>query len=298
MKYAFYPGCVARGAAPELYKSTMMVVDKLGIELEEIEKAACTGAGVLQEKNQKLGDVLNVRTLALAEQMGLGIMTICSTCQGVISQANHRVVNDQEYLDEINAELAEEGLHYSGKTEVKHLLWILLEDIGIEKLQNMFNIDLSGFNFAPFYGCYLIRPSDALGITKNPKRKHSLDIVIESTGAKSTDYDGKTRCCGFPILLINQKNSLKMVAKHTGDAKDNGADAMVTPCPLCHLNLDGYQAKARKQNKRGKADLPILHLPQLIGMAMGLDPKELGVNKHLVSTANFIKSLKLKVSQN
>ena len=100
--YAFYPGCVARGAAPELYKSTMMVVDKLGIELEEIEKAACTGAGVLQEKNQKLGDVLNIRTLALAEQMGLGIMTICSTCQGVISQANHRVVNNPEYLEEIN----------------------------------------------------------------------------------------------------------------------------------------------------------------------------------------------------
>ena len=103
MKYAFYPGCVARGAAPELYKSTMMVVDKLGIELEEIEKAACTGAGVLQEKNQKLGDVLNIRTLALAEQMGLGIMTICSTCQGVISQANHRVVKDQEAVVNIAA---------------------------------------------------------------------------------------------------------------------------------------------------------------------------------------------------
>ena len=139
MKFAFYPGCVARGAAPELYKSTMMVVDKLGIELEEIEKAACTGAGVLQEKNQKLGDVLNIRTLALAEQMGLPIMTICSTCQGVISQANHRVVNDQEYLDEINEELAKEDLHYSGKTEVKHLLWILLEDIGVELLRLLFN---------------------------------------------------------------------------------------------------------------------------------------------------------------
>ena len=144
MKFAFYPGCVARGAAPELYKSTMLVVDKLGIELEEIEKAACTGAGVLQEKNQKLGDVLNIRTLALAEEMGLSIMTICSTCQGVISQANHRVVNNPEYLEEINKELEKEGLHYSGKTEVKHLLWILLEDIGIKTLQDMFNIDLSG----------------------------------------------------------------------------------------------------------------------------------------------------------
>ena len=141
-------------------------------------------------------------------------MTICSTCQGVISQANHRVVNDQEYLDEINAELAEEGLHYSGKTEVKHLLWILLEDIGVEKLQNMFNIDLSGFNFAPFYGCYIIRPSDALGITDNPQRKHSLDIVIESTGAQSTDaevLEELSRQSHIPklILEIRQKSKIK-----------------------------------------------------------------------------------------
>ena len=296
MKFAFYPGCVARGAAPELYTSTMLVLDKLGIETEEIEKAACTGAGVLQEKNQKLGDVLNIRTLALAEQMDLPVMTICSTCQGVISQANHRVNKNTDYLEEINAELAKEGLHYSGKTEVKHLLWILIEDIGIDSLQNKFNIDLSGFSFAPFYGCYIVRPSDVLGFGENPQRKHSLDMVIESTGASSVDYDGKTQCCGFPILLINQKNSLKMVSKHTGDAKDNGADAMVTPCPLCHLNLDGYQSKARKKNRGDKADLPILHLPQLIGMAMGIDPKALGVNKHLVSTVEFVKSIKSKIT--
>ena len=130
MKFAFYPGCVARGAAPELYKSTMLVVDKLGIELEEIEKAACTGAGVLQEKNQKLGDVLNIRTLALAEEMGLSIMTICSTCQGVISQANHRVVNNPEYLEEINKELEKEGLHYSGRQKLSTFFgfyWKILE---------------------------------------------------------------------------------------------------------------------------------------------------------------------------
>ena len=296
MKFAFYPGCVARGAAPELYTSTMLVLDKLGIETEEIEKAACTGAGVLQEKNQKLGDVLNIRTLALAEQMDLPVMTICSTCQGVISQANHRVNKNTDYLEEINAELAKEGLHYSGKTEVKHLLWILIEDIGIDSLQNKFNIDLKGFSFAPFYGCYIVRPSDALGFGENPQRKHSLDMIIESTGASSVDYAGKTQCCGFPILLINQKNSLKMVSKHTGDAKDNGADAMVTPCPLCHLNLDGYQSKARKKNRGDKADLPILHLPQLIGMAMGIDPKALGVNKHLVSTVEFVKSIKSKIT--
>jgi len=97
------------------------------------------------------------------------------------------------------------------------------------------------------------------------------------------DFEGKTRCCGFPILTINEKNSMAMVGKHTSEAKDLGADAMVTPCPLCHLNLDGYQPKASAQLKR-KVDLPILHLPQAIGLAMGIDPKDLGLQKHIMST--------------
>ena len=204
-KYAFYPGCVARGGAPELYDSSLLVLDKLGIETIELEKAACTGAGVLQEKNQKLGDVLNIRTLALAEKMNLPVMTICSTCQGVMSQANHRVLNNPEYLEEINSELKEEGLEYKGTIEVKHLLWILIEDIGLDELKKTFKKELKGFHFAPFYGCYIVRPSDALGFSENPERQHSLDMVIDSTGASVTDFSGKTKCCGFPILLINQK---------------------------------------------------------------------------------------------
>ena len=126
MKYAFYPGCVARGGTPELMVSANAVMDRLGIEREEIVSAACTGAGVLQERNQKLGDALNVRTFALAEKMGLPIMTICSTCQGVMSQANRRVLRDLEYLAEIDEVLAEEldgdlGTH-NGEQFVKEVL--------------------------------------------------------------------------------------------------------------------------------------------------------------------------------
>ena len=106
-----------------------------------------------------------------------------------------------------------------------------------------------------------------------------------------TDFSGKTACCGFPILFINQANSMKMVANHTGTAKDKGADAMVTPCPLCHLNLDGYQAKARRQVRNDKADLPIIHVPQLIGLAMGMKEKELGLQKHIVSTKDIVKKV-------
>ena len=291
MKYAFYPGCVARGGAPELYDSAMAVMKKLDIELEELTKAACTGAGVLQEKNLKMGDVLNVRTFAMAENMGLTILVLCSTCQGVMSQANYRVKKDPNYLKEINEILAEENLEYKGTTDIKHLLWVIIEDIGLEKLRSTFTKELTGMNMAPFYGCYMVRPSDALGFKENPIRETSVEELIEAVGGNVTDFSGKTACCGFPILFINQANSMKMVANHTGTAKDKGADAMVTPCPLCHLNLDGYQAKARRQVRNDKADLPIIHVPQLIGLAMGMKEKELGLQKHIVSTKDIVKKV-------
>ncbi len=289
MKYAFYPGCVARGGAPELYDSALAVMERLGIEHVELTKAACTGAGVLQEKNLKLGDILNVRTFAMAEQMGLPIMVLCSTCQGVMSQANHRVKRDPEYLAEINKHLESEELEYKGTTNVKHLLWAIIEDIGLDKLKETFTRELTGMNMAPFYGCYMVRPSDALEFSSNPQRETSLEDLIQSVGSNVTDFAGKTACCGFPILFINQANSMKMVANHTGTAKDLGADAMVTPCPLCHLNLDGYQPKARRQVRGDKADLPVIHVPQLIGLAMGMSEKTLGLKKHIVSTKKIVR---------
>jgi succinate dehydrogenase / fumarate reductase cytochrome b subunit len=282
MKYAFFPGCVAKGACPELYQSVMQVYPKLGIELDEMTTASCTGAGVLQEKDRKLGDVLNARTFALAEQHHLPIMTICSTCQGVMSQANHRLTTQPTYLQEINRILQEEGLTYHGTTTVKHFLWILLEDVGEETLRRHITHRLTGLRAAPFYGCYIQRPTEALEFDRHPDRGKSLEVIIEMLGAEVVDFPGKTRCCGFPILTINEKNSLRMVADHTSDAKSHGADIMVTPCPLCHLNLDGMQTKAANQERRA-IDLPILHLPQLLGLAMGLNAKSLGLNRHLVS---------------
>ena len=283
MKYAFFPGCVSRGACPELYQAAKLICERLGIELQEMPGASCTGAGVLQEKNELLGDALNARTFAMAETLGLPIMTICSTCQGVMSQANLRMKGDPEYLARVNSHLAEEGLEYKGTAEPKHLLWVLIEDIGLDKLTEVITRPLAGIRIAPFYGCYLVRPADALEMADHPERQTSLERVIETLGATVVDYSGKTRCCGFPILTINPKNSVAMVAKHTADVKDLGADAMLTPCPLCHLNLDEYQPKAASQARR-KIGLPILHLPQAIGLAMGIGRKELGLQKHIMNT--------------
>ena len=295
MKYAFYPGCVSRGGTPELYTSTMAIAGRLGIELEEIVGASCTGAGVLQEKGRRLGDALNARTFAMAERLGLTtILNICSTCQGVMAQANHRLLADPAYLNEINEVLSEEGLEYQGRVVIKHLAWVLVEEIGIESLKPLITNPLEGFKVAPFYGCYILRPSWALGIDENPGRTQCLERLIELCGADPVNFPGREACCGFPILLINERNSMNMVANHTLGAKEQGADAMVTPCPLCHLNLDGYQPKAQAQ-RGSKIGLPILHLPQLLGLAMGMSSKELGLQRHVVSTKAVLQKASVRV---
>ncbi len=281
MKYAFYPGCVSRGGCPELYPAAVKVSGALGIELEELKDAACTGAGVLP---QNISDPINARTFAKAENLGLPIMTICSTCQGVMLQANHRLKSDPEYRAKINKEyLAEEGLEYKGTVEVKHLLWVLFEDYGVERLKSLIKRPLTGLRVSPFYGCFLRRPPEVVVPTKaEAGRKTYLNDLIRILGAECVDFSGMGKCCGFPIITANEQNSLAMVGKHTGEAKDKGADCMVTPCPLCHLNLDGNQSKAEAQEGRD-IGLPIIHLPQFLGMALGFDTKDLDLKRHLVS---------------
>ena len=293
MRYALYPGCVSRGACPELYDATLEVCRRLGIELDltTMLSASCTGAGVLQEKNQRLGDTLNARTFAMAERAGQEIMTICSTCQGVMAQANARL-QDDEYRASVNEDLAEEGLQYNGTADPRHLLWVIVEEIGVDKLKSLVVRPLPNLRMAPFYGCYIVRPSSDLKFAEHPEREDALEQIIEAVGAQLVDFPGKTLCCGFPILTINQTNSLKMVANHTMDAKGRGADAMVTPCPLCHLNLDGYQPQAAKANSpMAPIDVPILHLPQLIGLALGIDARSMRLNRHIVSTRTMLSQL-------
>jgi succinate dehydrogenase / fumarate reductase cytochrome b subunit len=258
------------------------VAEKLDIEIEEMKDVACTGAGVLP---QYLSDPINARTLAKAEKLGLPMMTICSTCQGVLAQANYRLTSDPEYRAKINKEyLAEEGLEYKGTTDVKHLLWVLFEDYGIDRLKSLIRRPLTGLKVSPFYGCFLRRPAEAITPTKESNaRKSYLDQIIGIVGAELADISGKGKCCGFPILSANEENSLAMVAKHTGESKEKGADFMVTPCPLCHLNLDGNQSRAEAQTGQ-EINLPILHLPQFVGLALGFDPEEMNLKRHIVST--------------
>lgn len=282
MKYALYTGCVAKGAGRELLTSTYALANKLGIILVELKNVSCCGAGVITEDNPELADTLNARTFAIAEEMGLDILNICGTCQGVMKKAQAHLDSDENYKNKINKTLKEGGHEYKGTLKIKHLLSVLSEDYGLSNLKDKVTTPLNGLKVAPFYGCYILRPFE-LSDFDDPDNPTAIEVLTETIGGTAIDYEGKLKCCGFPFLMMKKKQSITMSGNHVASAKKEGADCMVTPCPLCHLSLDPYQPESAKAIKE-KLDIPILHLPQLVGLAVGLNPKELGMHKHVVST--------------
>jgi succinate dehydrogenase / fumarate reductase cytochrome b subunit len=289
LKFALYPGCAAKGATPELYQSTMAIVGKLGIEVVELAASSCCGAGVVTEAEPDVALALNARTFAQAEQLGLDVMTICGTCQGVMGAANKRLKTEPGLLDRINRVLESDGVIYRGTIQVKHLLWIVVREIGVRRVGAQVVRSLQGLRIAPFYGCYILRPSWDLGFD-DPENPSSLEQVIRALGGEAVAYAGRTKCCGFPIILEKEAIAVAMAGGNLKDAKDEGADCLVTPCPLCHMSLDIYQDRAGRAVNT-ELNLPILHLPQLLGLAMGIPPKELGVARHLVPVDSIIRRI-------
>jgi succinate dehydrogenase / fumarate reductase cytochrome b subunit len=289
MKVAYWPGCVSRGFTPELHGSMAKVAPLLDIELVEVDRAACCGAGVIAEHNQELADTLNARTFALAQQTGEPMMmNICSTCQGSQTECQERLDANAEYRALINENLSDEGLTYTkGEVVNKNLLWLLVEDIGLDEVRSRVKQPLTDLKVGPFYGCYIVRPTDRLGIDDERPRDTYLSLLIEALGGTVIDYAGMHKCCGFPIITMHKENSLKQAGRHLGDAVDAAADCVVTPCPLCHLNLDLQQPLAERTVGR-ELNMPVLHLPQLLGLALGVAPDELGLNRHIVKPTSVI----------
>ncbi|MBW4691835.1 MAG: CoB--CoM heterodisulfide reductase iron-sulfur subunit B family protein [Lyngbya sp. HA4199-MV5] len=296
LKYAYFPGCVAQGACRELYQSTQALTQALGIELIELKKASCCGSGTFKEDSQLLEDTVNARNIALAESLNLPLLTHCSTCQGVIGHVDERLkerqTNDPAYVDRINGLLQHEGCSpYQGSTDVKHLLWAIVGDYGLDALAQKVTHKLAGLKCAAFYGCYLLRAQDHLPYD-DPYNPQSMENVFRAIGATPVIYRGRTQCCGWPLSSYATDQSFKMAGMHIQDAIAQGADCMVTPCPLCHLNLDSRQPEVEKVIGQ-KLGLPVLHLPQLISLALGVDPKALGLDRHIVSTRSVLEKLAL-----
>jgi succinate dehydrogenase / fumarate reductase cytochrome b subunit len=288
MKVAYWPGCVSRGFTPELHGSVAAVAPILGIELIELDRASCCGAGVIAEHNQELADTLNARTFALAQQTdGELMMNICSTCQGAQTECQERLDANAVYRAHVNETLAPEGLSYEAGITNKNFLWLLVEDIGLDTLRQKVTRPLTNLRVGPFYGCYIVRPARRLGIDHEHPRHRYLEQVIDALGGTVIDYAGSHKCCGFPIITMNKTASLKQAGRHLGDAADADADCVVTPCPLCHLNLDLQQPVAEAVVGR-ELNMPVLHLPQLVGLALGLEPRQLGMNRHIVKPTTVI----------
>lgn len=296
LKYAYFPGCVAQGAARELYQSTNALTKALGIELIELKKASCCGSGTFKEDSQLLEDTVNARNIALAESLNLPLLTHCSTCQGVIGHVDERLKdaqnNDPAYVEKVNSFLKKENCSpYQGTTEVKHLLWALVTDYGLDALREKVTHPLKGLNCAAFYGCYLLRGQKNLPYD-DPFAPTSMEDVFGAIGATAVDYSGRLKCCGWPISSYATKESFIMAGNNLKDGILAGADCLVTPCPLCHLNLDSRQPEIEKMLGE-KLNLPVLHLPQLVGLSLGISPKELGLDRHVISTKSILEKLGL-----
>ncbi len=289
MKIAYYPGCVAQASGKELDMATRWVARALGIELVDFPNFSCCGSGFIDEANSTLNLALNARNLAIAEKAGLDLMTVCSTCQGMLTLANRRL-EEPAIRTKVNDALQQIGTAYRGTVHVKHLLQILVEDIGVSTIREHVKRPLAGLKVGAFYGCHLLRPASELK-WESAEDPHSFEDLLTAIGADPVYYRGRVMCCGFPIQFVRESTASRIAGRQIVDARDHGADAMATPCPLCHISLDAYQNKAARE-VRQPLDMPIFHLPQLVGLALGATPEELGLPRHLVSTDSALAKIR------
>jgi heterodisulfide reductase subunit B len=275
-KYAFFLGCIAPLRYPGIEKSTRVVFDKLGVELVDLTDASCCPApGVIRAFSRTTWLAAAARNLALAEQKGLPIVTICNGCYGSLFEAAHELNHNDEARAKVNEILAKIGMEYKGTTEVFHFAEVLYKEVGIGKIKAAFTKPLD-YKIAVFYGCHFLKPSDIknLGDSEDPK---ILDELVEATGCQSMPRKQKTLCCGSGGGL---KAAFGDVAKeftktNLENMKESGAQAIVDVCPFCHLQFDTTQAALG-------FNIPVLHLSQLYGIAMGMSADELGLAAHKV----------------
>lgn len=290
LKYALFTGCTAKQSTPEQMMSTLAVAKKLDIELVELTEASCCGASHLQDYDDFLSLVLNARNIAYAEKHGLTMVTICNTCQLNTAMTKHRLDKNPELKAKVNEKLAEVGLEYKGTSNIIHFLYAIIDDFGLDKIKKMVVKPLSEFNIAPFYGCHNIRPSElhdeSHNQKENPYNPTSLDDLIIACGGMNVDYEEKNKCCGFHVELQAPRTAAVLTGTAIAGATDQNADMMVTPCPLCHLKLD-TQTKGASEAIGREVSLPVLHMQQMVGLALGCSPAELGL-KHHVTGVNFV----------
>jgi len=276
--YTYYPGCSAEATATPLGLSVPPVAKALDMELAELEDWNCCGSTPYHSTYKLEASVMAARNLALAEKAGLDLVTPCSNCYVVLSSVNTHLKELPGFREKVNEALAAADLTYGGGIKVRHLVEALYTDITPEVIASKVTKPLKGLKVASYYGCQLVRPNGF----DDPESPHSLDEMVTSLGADSIPWEMKARCCGSSLIMPEPDVALGLINKLLKNAQDHGAQCLITPCPLCQINLDAYQSQVNSKFNTSY-NLPVLFVTQLIGIALGIPAKELALSKNIVS---------------
>ncbi|MDF1533989.1 MAG: CoB--CoM heterodisulfide reductase subunit B [Methanosarcinaceae archaeon] len=291
-KLSLFLGCIAPNRYPGIEASTKKTIAKLGVELEDLEGASCCPApGVFRSFDKTTWLALASRNVTLSEELGDDILTVCNGCFGSLTDANNLLKEDDFLREDVNKLLAQVGHEFKGTQDVRHIVEYLFQEIGVERIKEAVIKPLD-LKVAVHYGCHLVKPSHErhLGSVENPT---FFDELVEATGATSVDYEDKMACCGAGggARTAVLDTTLKLVDKKLEHMKDAGVDCVVDACPFCHLQLDVGQTEIKKKFEK-EYGLPVLHYTQLLGLAMGFTPEELGIDLNFVDNSKFIEKIR------
>jgi heterodisulfide reductase subunit B len=278
-------GCAIpyRVAAYEI--SSRKALQKLGVELVEMPEFNCCGLP-MDPVDHEMMLVMAARNLALAEQQSLNILALCPGCAGTLRKINKMLKEDKKLREEVNNSLGEAGLEFRGTVEVKHLVQALIEDVGLDKIKNAVTCPLTKLKVTEHNGCHVLRPREYSGFD-DPEDPKMLKALIEATGAQCLDYMDEAECCGAPSVGINDKIPMQLTRDKLNNIKSVGAQALITICPFCHMMYDTNQVRIERMFNEAYG-IPVLHYPQLLGLAMGIKPEELALSELRVDASEIL----------
>ena len=285
MKYAFFIGCTALARLWGYETSSRKTAAKIGVELVDMPGSSCCGTTYLETLDEITALAMAARNICIAEEMGLDIVTICNGCTEALVKANKKLKEDPELRAEVNHVLAEVGKEFKGTVDVKHYVRMLKDDVGLEKLGSMVVKPFEGLRVGAHYGCHMLKPSDVM-LYDDPEAPTTLDELIDLTGARSVQYPNKLECCAGPIMGVREDVTWSVGLEKVETVKKY-ADVMVTACPFCYITYERCQLMAENS-----PEVPVVHYPQLLGLALGLDYEDLGLEENKVDASVLLEKMR------
>jgi len=287
MKFCYYPGCSLRGTGRAYEESLLAVFQVLGVELQELADWNCCGATAYMSVDEVMACTLTARNLALAARSGLHQMVApCSACFLALNKTKHAIAESPLIAQRVDEALQRAGLTYENGIAVRHPLDVLVTDVGLEAIRQRVRRPLTGFKIAPYYGCQIVRPYSPFDDQDRPA---TMDRLLQALGAEVLRYPLKTKCCGGSLTGTMAEIGLRLSYLLLREAAKRGANVISTVCPLCQFNLEAYQDDMARLWEPVR--MPVLHFTQLMGIAFGLEPRQLGLQRGIVSVKPLLARL-------